>query len=468
MLNIISKIFGILYLVKLNLLFSSKKIFADAGESVTDDIVDDYSIEKGIEGTDDKKNDPPPPPSAGNESDIIIKPETLYDANDQTKAIGIKVDDKTYSGNELKAYLQSLPENAKIELGSGTIDKKDLLDKLGIKLDDTSGNEGTEGNIPGDIIIGGDKFSFSEIAKKAEEHFKEVDFSKLDDERKLEYYEAYTKLAHNNAWNKSFTRREQKLSDDKRDFKKEVIEFKTNAENVLKSNLALKAQLEKSANLTDDEINDIEDLIKQTEAINARANAKRDLQELAETMQENEKIAKTQIYLIQKEELKHAASQLRTELEERYPEIKPAEDIDVINKKLKSTDPSVRDSVSKEDKLKLYMIKEIITTALRTGEDPDIIYEVNFKNRLNFQTSSNNTGGNNTSSQNEKLLPKDFHKLSLKEQMKLLQKLQKDNPGKPGGISSDKTNSTEKQTQNGQVMTEEQRSQELAKMGSGY
>ncbi|NOS83956.1 MAG: hypothetical protein HOP31_02350 [Ignavibacteria bacterium] len=185
-------------------------------------------------------------------------------------------------------------------------------------------------------------------------------------------------------------------------------------------------------------------------------------------MQENEKVAKTQIYLIQKEELKQAASQLRVELEEKYPEIKTSDDIDVINKKLKSSDPAVRDSVSKEDKLKLYMIKEIVTTALRTGEDPEIIYEVNFKNRLNFQTSNNNTGGNNTSSQNEKLLPKDFHKLSLKEQMKLLQKLQKENPGKPGGIASDKTNSTEKQTQNGQVMTEEQRSQELSKMGSGY
>jgi len=453
MLKLISKIFSILYLVKLNLLFSSMKIFADAGESVTDDIVDDYSIEKGIEGTDDKKNDPPPPPSAGNTG------------NDDK----LKIGDKDYTPEEAEAYIKSLKETDTVSYNGENLTRAQLAEKLNIELDnDSSADEGNNDTVKDEIIIGGEKFSFTEIAKKAEEHFKEVDFSKLDDERKLEYYEAYTKLAHNNAWNKSFTRREQKLSDDKRDFKKEVIEFKTNAENVLKSNLALKAQLEKSANLTDDEINDIDDPIKQTEAINARANAKRDLQELAETMQENEKIANTQIYLIQKEELKQAASQLRTELEERYPEIKTSEDIDVINKKLKSTDPAVRDSVSKEDKLKLYMIKEIITTALRTGEDPEIIYEVNFKNRLNFQTSNNNTGGNNTSSQNEKLLPKDFHKLNLKEQMKLLQKLQKDNPGKPGGISSDKTNSTEKQTQNGQVMTEEQRSQELAKMGSGY
>lgn len=453
MLKLISKIFSILYLVKLNLLFSSMKIFADAGESVTDDIVDDYSIEKGIEGTDDKKNDPPPPPSAGNTG------------NDDK----LKIGDKDYTPEEAEAYIKSLKETDTVSYNGENLTRAQLAEKLNIKLDnDSSADEGNNDTVKDEIIIGGEKFSFTEIAKKAEEHFKEVDFSKLDDERKLEYYEAYTKLAHNNAWNKSFTRREQKLSDDKRDFKKEVIEFKTNAENVLKSNLALKAQLEKSANLTDDEINDIDDPIKQTEAINARANAKRDLQELAETMQENEKIANTQIYLIQKEELKQAASQLRTELEERYPEIKTSEDIDVINKKLKSTDPAVRDSVSKEDKLKLYMIKEIITTALRTGEDPEIIYEVNFKNRLNFQTSSNNTGGNNTSSQNEKLLPKDFHKLSLKEQMKLLQKLQKDNPSKPDGISSDKTNSTEKQTQNGQVMTEEQRSQELSKMGSGY
>ncbi|MCC6867167.1 MAG: hypothetical protein IT280_13515 [Ignavibacteria bacterium] len=452
MLKLISKIFSILYLVKLNLLFSSMKIFADAGESVTDDIVDDYSIEKGIEGTDDKKNDPPPPPDAG--------------TNDDTR---LKIGDNDYTPEEAAAYIKGLKDTDTVAYNGETLTKAQLAEKLNIKLDDTGAENKTEvNNVKDEIIIGGEKFSFTEIAKKAEEHFKEVDFSKLDDERKLEYYEAYTKLAHNNAWNKSFTRREQKLSDDKRDFKKEVIEFKTNAENVLKSNLALKAQLEKSANLTDDEINDIDDPIKQTEAINARANAKRDLQELAETMQENEKIANTQIYLIQKEELKQAASQLRTELEERYPEIKTSEDIDVINKKLKSTDPAVRDSVSKEDKLKLYMIKEIITTALRTGEDPEIIYEVNFKNRLNFQTSSNNTGGNNTSSQNEKLLPKDFHKLSLKEQMKLLQKLQKDNPSKPDGISSDKTNSTEKQTQNGQVMTEEQRSQELSKMGSGY
>lgn len=455
MLNIISKIFSILYLVKLNLLFSSIKIFADAGESVTDDIVDDYSIEKGTEGADDKKNDLPPPPTAGTTG------------NDDK----LKIGDNDYSPEEAEAYIKGLKETDTVSYNGETLTRAQLAEKLNIKLDNVSSSaDGNNDPVKDEIIIGGEKFSFSEIAKKAEEHFKEVDFSKLDDERKLEYYEAYTKLAHNNAWNKSFTRREQKLSDDKRDFKKEVFEFKANAENVLKSNLALKAQLEKSANITDDEINDIDDPIKQTEAINARANAKRDLEQLADTMKENENIAKNQIYLIQKEELKQAASQLRVELEERYPEIKTTEDIDIINKKLKSTDPAVRDSVSKEDKLKLYMIKEIITTALRTGEDPEIIYEVNFKNRLNFQTSNNNnnTGGNNTSSQNEKLLPKDFHKLSLKEQMKLLQKLQKDNPGKPGGISSDKTNSTEKQTQNGQVMTEEQRSQELAKMGSGY